>query len=108
MKMDREQKALYMQAMYHKDLSERFMRASKTILIGSVFLWFIKIPPAYFGSMMGLGVLLFGIGYWLRRTYWICPSCDANLPSNMPAWQLERCPSCGLILDEQKKSQKKS
>ncbi len=103
MKMDREQKALYMQALYHKDLSERFMRATKTILFGSVFLWFIKIPPVYWGSMLGLGAVLLGISYWLRHSYWNCPACDAKLPTNVPSWQLERCPSCDLILDDSKK-----
>lgn len=103
MKMNKEQKQAFMRATYYRDLSDRFLRAAYTLFLGSIFLWFINLPTAYVASMMGIGVVMGGIGFWQREKYWKCPSCGAKLPTQGSVWQVESCPKCGLAFGDEKK-----
>lgn len=102
MKMNKQQKQAFMQATYHRDLSDRLMRAAYTLFLGSVFLWLINLPTAYIASMMGIGIAIAAFGFWQREKYWKCPACGEKLPTKGSVWQVESCPKCGISLGDSK------
>lgn len=98
MKMNNDQKQSYMQAVHYRSLSDRLMRAATTVCFGAIFLYFIGIAVGYMAFMLTLGAGMGGAAYYLRNKYWRCPACGEKLPAKESAWQVERCPKCGVTL----------
>lgn len=98
MKMDKDQRQHYLQAVHYRSLSDRLLRSATTAFLGAIFLWLIGIGVAYFAFLLALGVVVAGAAFYLREKHWKCPACGAKLPTKESAWQVDRCPQCGVTL----------
>lgn len=101
MKMNKDQKQNYMQAVHYRSLSDRLMRSATSVCFGAIFLYFIGIAVGYMAFMLVIGAGLGGAAYYLRGKYWRCPACGESLPAKQSAWQIERCPKCGVTLADE-------
>jgi hypothetical protein len=105
MKMKKDQKERYMQAVHYRSLSDRLLRAATTVFLGAIFLWLIGIGPMYFAFLLVIGIGVAGAAFFLQEKYWKCPGCNAKLPTKQGPWDLERCPKCGLTLSGQEQTE---